>query len=239
MLDRFYLEKIPLKGKDILIKDKNVIHQIANVLRLKINNVFVIFSNQIEYQVIIKNIEKDTITTTIIDKTTNHREPNKTIHLFPALLKKDNFEFILQKCTELGVTSFTPIVTNNTIVRDISKNKIIRYQNILKESTEQCGGLNVPILNPAISFADAIKNIEKLPGEKIIAWEGQQKNNISQTINPKINTYYLFIGPEGGFTSEEIKLTKKNNFTNVNLGNRILRAETAAITASALLLLNP
>lgn len=238
MLPRFYLQSITIQNDSVNIQDKPVIYQITKILRLKKGNIFIVFDPQFEYQILIKQISKDNIIGKIIEKTKSEREPRKKLTLYQSLLKSDKFEWILQKCVEIGVAEFTPMVSDNSIVRKISENKSERYQKIIREATEQCGGIKIASLNPVITFKQAVEQIKDFKGQKLLAWEGQSENEIGKAIDKKQKDYYLFIGPEGGFLPEEIELAKQNDIQIISLGKRILRAETAAIVASGLILLS-
>jgi len=237
MLPRFYLSQIIPTGETISITDREIIHQITDVLRLKKNDVLVVFSGQMEYEVTLKEITKEMIAVTILEQKTPAREPNKKLWLYQALLKSDKFEWILQKGVELGVSAFVPIISDKCVVREISKNKLERYHKIITEATEQCGGQHLAELASVITFADALKKINGAEGQKLLAWENNQANPLAQTLDKSANSYHIFIGPEGGFSESEVQSAEKNNVTIVSLGQRILRAETAAIAASTLVLL--
>jgi len=238
MSPRFYLPSINPQNDTLIISDKNIIHQITKVLRLKKNDVLVVFSPQTEYEVVLKNVSENHLMATILEKRASKREPAKKLILYQSLLKKDKFEWILQKGVELGVYAFIPIITDNSIVRKISDNKLERYQKIIKEATEQCGGQHLAELKTTISFNQTIEMIKNEKGQKILAWEGEDKKLLSQIINKNADELHLFIGPEGGFSPSEVELAKQSSFTLVSLGKRILRAETAAIAACSLILLS-
>jgi len=238
MPHRFFLPSIFVKNETVIIQDKKTIRQISKVLHLKKNDVFIIFSNVLEYELIIKEINPHQIVTAVLDTRKPSREPKKRIILYQSLLKKDKFEWILQKGTELGISSFVPIISGNSVVREISPHKLQRYLNIIKEATEQCGGQKPAELKEPDIFENAVQTVVKMPGQKIIAWEGESNNKLSEKIDKQAKEYHLFIGPEGGFSPQEIEIAKTNNFIVVSLGQRILRAETAAIAATSIILLS-
>jgi len=238
MTNRFYIPNLKQKGSKIRIIDKNTIHQITKVLRLKIGETFHVFSQAEELKLKIDDIQTSYIQTTIIAKDEKKIDNQKDITLYQALLKKDNFEWVIQKATELGVKKIVPMVTDNTIIREISKHKMARYEKIVIEATEQCGGKKPPAITEAIKFSDVIKEISTQPGIKIILWEGEGNNKITKFIDKDNNNYHLIIGPEGGFSANEINMAIDNQIIPVSLGNRILRAETAAIATISLILLN-
>jgi len=238
MAYRFYWRSANAESGPIIIKDQEIIHQLTNVLRLKKNDIFTVFNQFAEFELVIKEINNRAITADIIEKKDINREPARQIYLYQSLLKKDNFEWILQKGTELGVQAFIPLVTDNSIVREITEQKEKRFQKIIKEATEQCGGRRPPEFKKSMSFTESISYAASQNGQKIIAWEGEKNMLLAQLLKNKLLEYHLFIGPEGGFTAEEIKFAKKNKFDIVSLGPRILRAETAAIAAASIILLS-
>lgn len=237
MLPRFYLSTINSNNDQIDITEQKIIHQITDVLRLKKNDIFVVFSPQAEYEVVLKNITKDKITTTILEKRISNREPERQLTLYQSLLKKDKFEWVLQKGVELGVHTFIPIVTDNCVVREISKNKFDRYHKIIAEATEQCGGQRVAELAHPVAFAKALEQLKGAAGQKLLAWEGQSGDLLTKKIENNADAYHLLIGPEGGFSPKEIELAEQNGISLVSLGKRILRAETAAIAAISLIMI--
>ena len=237
MQPRFYMPAVKVTNDTLVITDKDIIRQITSILRLKKDDVFFIFTPQVEYELAIKNISDTIIEAAVIEQRQAEREPTKKLILYQSLLKKDKFEWILQKGVELGIHAFVPVVSDNSITREISDNKLARYHKIIIESTEQCGGVNIAPLDPLMKFDDAIRQVAKQPGQKLIAWEGHTKNNLPSILDSSAAAYHLFIGPEGGYSPEEVDYAEQNGLTTVSLGKRILRAETASIAAAALILL--
>lgn len=238
MTNRFYIPDLKTSSDKIRLTDKKTVHQITRVLRLKIGDTFFVFSQGEDVEVKILNIQENNIEGSIINKKKKQTESNINITLYQALLKKDNFEWVVQKATELGVKKIVPLVTEHTIIREISKNKQARYEKIAIEATEQCGGIKPPEITNPLEYNVTTQEISKKEGVKIIPWEGEKYNKISEAINKQNIEYHIIIGPEGGFSPEEIEFAKKNNITTVSLGQRILRAETAAIATISLILLN-
>jgi 16S rRNA (uracil1498-N3)-methyltransferase len=238
MLPRFYWQNLKIQNDLVNISDSQIIYQITKILRLKIGDVLIVFDAQYEYQILIENITKDGLTGKIIEKTKSEREPSKKLILYQSLLKSDKLEWILQKGVEIGVAEFTPIISDNCVVRETSENKLARYKKIIQEATEQCGGLKVASLKPILTFKQAMEQTRNVKGQKLLAWEGQVGQPLSKTLDKNQKEYHLLIGPEGGFSPEEVELAKRNGMQIVSLGKRILRAETAAIVASSLILLS-
>lgn len=164
------------------------------------------------------------------------------LHLYPALIRNECFEWMLEKVTELGVSSIHPLFTERTIVKippARRQMKVKRWEKILLSAAKQCGRENLPQLVPPLDFKEAIRQCENY-AIHLILWEGEEKKSLSDflaTCHLPLTAVDLFVGPEGGFTIEEVECAKKAGFQSVRLGKNILRAETAAIAAISLLLL--
>lgn len=190
------------------------------VLRLKKDENFICIYNNEFYQCVLENNKA-----LIVNKLSENHENKNRVVLFAAIINLKRFEWLVQKATELGATDFYPLITkntNNSYKEQISK-KISRYKEIIKNATEQSFRNKLMAFHDPINFEQAIQfEIDN----KFIAHE---KNNIdSSSFNFKGNIAF-FVGPEGGFTDEEIVQATKMNIKTVSLGKRILRSETASI----------
>ncbi len=225
-LHRFYIGDIFPIGRTITISDSELIHQWKNVFRMKEKSQAILFGmGHMEYTCILLSIDKKTAMFEVIHKELG-KYAKKEIVLCAALIKKDNFEIIVQKAVELGVTLIIPIISERSEKKSLNKSRI---EKIAIEAAEQCGRTDVPFIGNTISFGDAIRAFEN--DATIIGFEPK-----GQTFDAKIFSMkrpILFIGPEGGWTDEEIKELEKNGVV-MNLPTFILRAETAAIAALTL-----
>jgi len=160
----------------------------------------------------------------------NKDKQKKEVTLYCAILKKENFELVVQKTTECGISKIIPIITERTIKTGLN---IERLQKIAKEASEQSGRNNVPEVSEPIKLEEAIKNTKGInvffdsSGDSLLKAHGYF--SASET---NVN---LFVGPEGGWTPKEIKKAKENNFSIASLGSLTLRGETAAIIATYLM----
>jgi 16S rRNA (uracil1498-N3)-methyltransferase len=159
------------------------------------------------------------------------------------MLKAAKFEVALQKCTELGVAEFVPLLTERAVRDEVSEAKRRRWRGILAEAMEQCGGSYLPELAAPQSLSQALARMP--PGEiALFPWEETREPSlraaleeaILQAGSERISEARLFIGPEGGFSPDEAALAERSGARLVTLGRRILRAETAAIVASTIAL---
>ncbi|MBI4993923.1 16S rRNA (uracil(1498)-N(3))-methyltransferase [Candidatus Wolfebacteria bacterium] len=227
-LHRFF-GNFDLNLSQIEIFDKNILNQLKNVLRLKSGDKIILCDgNSNEAFGVIDFLSKNLVKIKIEKVYKNENEPKNYVILYCAILKKENFELIVQKATEIGIKEIVPIISERTIKLSFKSD---RMEKIIKEAAEQSDRGELPILQSAINFEDAVKNASKnnlnlffnINGEKIDQ-ENQQKEN------QKIG---IFIGPEGGWSENELAMIKKSgNFKIKSLGSLVLRAETAAIAAS-------
>ena len=163
-------------------------------------------------------------------------ETQTKINLFQAMIRSTKMEFVFQKCTELGISTFTPIICERSNFHQFNLNKLNRWKKIIREASEQSRRNITPKLFEPTSFSSAIS---KCSGLGMIAWENEENNRIKDVLkkwsaekhlkNLSIN---IFIGPEGGFSSEEINQSNQKEFELVSLGKHILRSETAGIVLS-------
>jgi len=190
-----------------------------------------------EYEVILGKIGGNQIKGTICN-TKRIAEPKVRITIYQALLKSDRFEFVLQKCTEIGVSAFVPIVCERCVVKKISANKLVRWQKIIKEAAEQSGRSILPVLKNAVSFNDACHSIEGLSLIAGITSESLRLSEVLRLNTPKHDsiTLNIFIGPEGGFTEDELESAQRCGIQRITLGPHVLRAETAGIVAATAIL---
>jgi 16S rRNA (uracil1498-N3)-methyltransferase len=184
-------------------------------------------------------------------------EPRTHITLFQAVLKGEHFAWALQKGTEVGVSRFVPTVCARNVVGDMEaiEQKRERWERIIQEAAEQSGRGCLPELAPAQLFTRAVQpppgsSLREEGGEagtasggrpyRLILWEGERALGLYDALadcNFAIGArIQVFIGPEGGFTSDEVQLAQRYSVCPVTLGPRILRAETAGVVATALIL---
>lgn len=162
------------------------------------------------------------------------------IHLIQALPKKERLELIIQKATELGVSSIMPCESDHSITlkeRDSSQKKSHRWQAIATQAAQQSRRARVPVVYPTLSFRDALE-IGGKGRPSLLLWEKESSKGIRQVLaglQRRIGALTLAVGPEGGFSSRELDWAQEKGFVSVGLGQRILRTETAAIAALTIL----
>lgn len=219
-------------GSDLFVTDDpGIINQIKNVFRLGLGSQISVFDGLgNEYEIEISSIDKKSIKGNITKREIKIKGKLK-INLFCSPLKGDHFEIILEKCTELGVDSFQPVIFDRSIIRELKPNRLERYKKIIKEASEQSGRQDLPVVFEPIGFMEVIK--KTMDGFNLVSIIGASKNILDiRTKNKEIN---IFVGPEGDFSKPEIDLMKKEGFLFFNQGDNVLRSETAAIVSCGII----
>ncbi len=237
-IHRFYLEKLGEEKTEgypnIILENKELVHQILKVFRMEVGDKFNVFRDK-EYSVEIAKIGKNEIVCKIL-KEEERLIQKQNLTLAFAMIKKENMELVLNMCTQLGVASFVPLITERTI--KIGWN-FPRMQKILIEATEQSGWGEIPHLaREPLQLEKYLQENSKQIYVLDLFEEIEEKEKYSEIKNKLKNTesVIIFIGPEGGFSDSERELFKKYNLQTITLGKNVLRAETAAVAISSQLL---
>ncbi|MHC4131455.1 MAG: 16S rRNA (uracil(1498)-N(3))-methyltransferase [Planctomycetota bacterium] len=237
-MHRFFVEKSSFAGNEVVLKEKQS-HQICNVLRIREGEKIIVLDNTgFEFEIELIKVNKKLTSGKIIEKRPAAGEPKAKLTLYQSMLSREKFEFVLQKCTEIGVSRFVPIVTQRSVVRDtaIKKGKLERWRNIIMEAAEQSGRGLIPELRAPIDYSEAIVETEDFDMSLIACTKRGRELHGSLALVREDGYVSLFIGPEGGFADEEVELCLEEGAMPVTLGRRILRTETAGVVASALVL---
>lgn len=219
----------------LMIKDKGLINQIKNVLKLrKGEKVILIDLNKQEALTEIISLSLEFIQLKLINLSEGINLANNHINLCCSVLKKDNFELIVEKAVEVGVSEITPMIFQRTIKTNLNYE---RLNKIIKEAIEQSERCEKIVLNEISDFKNyLLKKQWKADINILCNRDGKGILEILKIIEKEKNkNINIFIGPEGGFLGDEIFLAEQNGFLIMNLGSTILRAETAAIVSSFIL----
>ena len=259
-LHRFYIEEklvslqSPyLDGRQLMVRvdDEGLLHQMRDVFRLKKDDEVIFFDGEgmdITFRIEMLSKKEGIFVKEKEERSAGHGNTRRSyITLIMALIKKDNFELVLQKCTELGVSRFVPVLAERSEKKNIDME---RAKRIIKEASEQCGRGDIPTIGE-------IKKLDEILGEEnlivfdasgtlsfacLTARQGEglgealksSKSDLKH-LNPKVRPlgFAILIGPEGGWSEREIKMFQDRKIPIYKLGELTLRAETAAIVASA------
>lgn len=240
-MPKFFVNREQIIDNKIKIIGQDVNH-IKNVLRLEKNDNIVISvkENSDTYNCKIEEIKPEFIMCCIIDKNLDTTETKTYIHIFQGMPKADKLEFIIEKCTEIGVKEITPVIMKRSIVKinekDASK-KLIRWQKIAEVAAKQSGRDKILKVNNIINFKNLFENLAEYD-IVFIAYENEKYNFLKSCLKKVKKTNMkiaVLIGPEGGIDDEEINNIRSSasNIEIVTLGKRILRTETAPIVISS------
>ena len=221
-----FIGNFDFNGKELIVRDEEFINQWRNVLRLKTGDTLILCNGKgQEAEAVIEEMNKGEIILSLQDINTPDREPQKSASLFCAVLKRENFELVVQKATEIGITRIVPLLTERTVKTGFNRD---RLEKIVREACEQSGRTTLPELAEPMLFAKAIESINPtesvlfdLSGSEISSFEALQLSS-------------FFVGPEGGFSEKEVSLAQNTGCKIASLGSLTLRGETAAIVASYL-----
>lgn len=232
---RIYVEQKLEAGNIIELRDSKA-HYIQNVLRLAVGDPLTVFNGEGgEFEAQISNLKKRSINIQLLSYRTSNKDSPLTIELGLCLIKRDAMDFAIQKATELGVSRIFPLISDNTSIshKSISKRQH-HWQEVAMSACEQCGLNIVPIVDASISYAAWLQRNADL---KLIADLDAASNTLLGATQPesKPRTAMIAVGPEGGFSEQEVLAAKQAKFTGIYLGPRILRAETAVISMLSLL----
>lgn len=227
-LHRFYLNK-KIEGDQIFVEDKDLLYQWQKVFRFKpFDKVIVFNGTSFEYMATFELISRGKAVLKITEKREIKNDQKLSLHIFQSIIKKDNFEFVVQKCTEIGATAFHPILSERSEKKDLN---LERLNKIAKEASEQSGRLNIP----TVFTVQELKNSNKDFKGKFFVLDFDGKNIGDVELSGDVG---ILIGPEGGWSDSERLWFKEQNIVSLSLGKQILRAETAAVSLSAMVLLN-
>ncbi|MFW2331288.1 MAG: RsmE family RNA methyltransferase [Nitrospinota bacterium] len=239
MSHTFFISEDDIDDNIVSIRNGDA-HHIGKVLRLKGGaTINVTIPNQVRLTLEIIEVAHRLVRATIIDSNPIKDQLKVKVSLYASLLKHNKIDDLLRFTVELGISSFTPIIAKRSVKvpdqQDFNA-RTDRWQQIAKSAAMQSMGAAIPTVNKIQPF-NALKGDADL---NIILYELEENVNLAKLIADqyrinKISSINVVVGPEGGFTKEEIALALKLNFRSVRLGAKLLRAETASIAAIAVI----
>jgi len=237
MTQRFFVSPDSIREREIIFSDAQA-RQIRVVLRMRPGQEIVVLDNAgNEYRAMLSEITRTRVRGEIVAAYTARGEPKTQIILYQALLKADKFEWALQKGTEIGIVEFVPLVTTRAIADRAGKQKFARWTQIVTEAAEQARRGKMPLLGTLQTLAEALARARRCGGVLLVPWELESAHDLRHALNESdAETVHLFIGPEGGFTEQEIEMAHAHGAQSITLGPRILRAETAGLVAASAIL---
>jgi 16S rRNA (uracil1498-N3)-methyltransferase len=232
---RFFLEEGLAPGRRIELHGSDAAH-ISRSLRMRPGEILELVSGGEVFRGQLEAIGEGSVTVLVQGRLSEDSESPLEIHLYQALPKGDKLELIVQKCTELGVSSITPLLTERVIVRlkpQQVASRLSRWQTIAKEAAKQSRRSRIPLVNPPLELG-AIP--PRAAGTlRLVAWEegSTPLGKLLPATPPR--QVEILIGPEGGLSATEVEQLGRQGFLPVSLGPRILRTETAPLALLAIL----
>jgi 16S rRNA (uracil1498-N3)-methyltransferase len=235
-MHRFYHSN-PLDLNQIIILDEFSSHHALRVMRVKVDDFLVLFNGDgFEYRGRVSDINKKTINVEILSKEKNNNESPININLFQSISSNEKMDMVIQKATELGVSSIQPIITSRSTIKlslDRTKKRLMHWRQVSISACEQSGRSKIPTIKSPIVFDQISEGIKTNSLNLLLHPDNlEESSNLPNEYSGDIN---IFIGPEGGFSQDEVLLLKKQNCINIQLGPRILRTETAPLAIIAIL----
>lgn len=231
-------------GKEFITITGSDVNHIRNVLRMKPGEKIRV-SNQKgqDYLCSISEFSDDFVQADILDSEAANTELSAKIYLFQALPKGDRMETVIQKAVELGVHEIIPVSMKYCVVKlDAKKaeNKRKRWQAIAESAAKQSKRSLIPVVREVMNFDEAVAYAKSFK-VNLVPYENERGMAVTRKVIEALkpdDTISVMIGPEGGFSAEEIEKVKQENMKIISLGKRILRTDTAAISTLSMLMLH-
>lgn len=244
-MNKFFVESENISGDKIFITDKEDVHHISKVLRIRQGEKLEIsdYYRKKDYLVEMEKIDANCVVCNILEEIEENREPKVSITLFQGIPKQGKMELIIQKTVELGIAEIVPCVMKRSINSDASKvgKKIERWQKIAKEAAQQSKRSIIPQVASPLKARDIANELEKFD-LVILAYEDEKRCSIKEilrkwhTESEKLKNIAIVIGPEGGLDDAEVKMLVDAGAHSASLGKSILRTETAGLAAIAMVM---
>jgi len=233
-MPRIYLPISHIKDNRISITDEKA-HHLTSVLRCRKGDELIVFDGKGNcFRTTILKADRREVIADVIKRFPCDTESHINITLVQGILKGEKMDIIIQKTTELGVNEIIPVVTERSQLRETRK--VTRWRKIAEEGSRQSGRSVVPVIREPVEFKKYFANQKyKFQGFIFFEEDGMKLFEALSSFVSRPSSVSVLIGPEGGFTKEEITLATEWGLHVISLGKRILRAETAAISAITLI----
>lgn len=234
-MKRFFATKTQINNNQIVL-DGTEHNHLKNVLRLNEGErVIVVVGDEYDYECNISKIAKNNTLLEILERRPNAHNPLADVTVFQALTKQENMNLIVQKLNELGVKTFVPFESRYITSKD-KFNKSEKLQTIANQSVKQCKRSIPMAVSKTMKFSEMLSSLSAFD-VVIFANETDNKNSLDGAKISRDKKIAVIIGSEGGFSEDEItQLTALKNLFSVGLGKRILRAETASIALTSVVM---
>ena len=240
-MSRFFVTADAVGSSRITIKDRDDIHHMMKVLRLKAGDEVDVSDSAVwEYRCEIESLDKEEAVLKILDKQKFSAEPETRVTLYQGVPKGSKFETIVQKTVELGVDTIVPVFMDRTVVVDKGNyaKKTERLNKIAAEAVKQCKRGMIPLVEDAMKTKDMLEELGSFD-VVLFPYENEKGTTIKEVLRglPEgTRNIAVIIGPEGGFSDEEARAIVDAGGRSVSLGKTTLRTETAGMAALAMIM---
>jgi len=229
---RFFVDQHAISANQAILTEKESRH-ITTVLRMQAGDIVELFDESgTVYTGTINITSHQSVTVQILSRQPAIDPISPHLSLYQSMLKGKKMDFLVQKCTELGVHSFHPVLTKFSENRGNLERQNSRWQRIMLEACKQCKRPHPMKIHSSIP----LRTIDFSPfSTKLLFWENEETCALQQQHVSGNDTIGVLLGPEGGFHSDEIEWAARQGFQTVSLGSRVLRAETASLSVIAII----
>ena len=238
-MHRFYVSAAAIsEGRALLSIEQQ--KQVRRVLRMNPGDAIAIFDGSgLEFSAELEADDAGNLVARIVDAYRPETEPSTRLTIIQGIPKGEKLELILQKCTELGASEFLIVSTERSVPKippDKADSRLERWRAVVREAAEQSGRVRLPPVDGVLPFREALDRVRG-HSEILIAWEQERGAELFSMLRRlrDVTDITLVIGPEGGFAPSEVDAAIEVGAIPISLGARILRAETAAIAGTAML----
>lgn len=238
-LRRFYIEEINAKDKTCIIAGAEARH-ITKVLRMKPGDRLVLMDGKgSRFKSLIESVASGQVRVRLEKPFPKPPSSPVNFTLCQAISKPRAMDYLIQKTSELGIDCIAPFFSERTVFRSEGErlaNKMRHWREIAKNAAKQCGRALPAKIETPVSFRELMGKWRFEETLKVILWEGEQSNDFKSILKPSlfVKRFVGIVGPEGGFAGQEIDTALEAGFVPVSMGDRVLRAETAAVTMVAI-----
>lgn len=236
----FFVDRGNISGDTAVLSGTEAGHMLRS-LRLRAGDSFYAFDEDgNRYRMRILEATSRSLRAEVLESWPPEPPPEVAVTLLVGLPKADKMDVILEKATELGCSRVIPFRSSRTIPRPDprdARKRLLRWERIALAAAKQCGSGRFPEISPIVSYPEALRAADAAEG-KVVFYEGEGRFGLKKVLSglKKISSVALLVGPEGGFSENEVKEAERSGFLRAGLGPRILRVETAAVAALGMVL---
>jgi 16S rRNA (uracil1498-N3)-methyltransferase len=237
-MKRFFINEIRPNEDRCTIRGSEARH-ISRVMRMRPGDRLVLMDGKgLRYQAVIEVSGLREVVVSLEGALPSPERPPLTIDLCQALLKSHAMDFVVQKASELGVDVIRPFSSGRTVVRlegERTEGRLRHWRDIALNAAKQSDRPSLARLEPPIAYPDLVSRWKGEDAFKVILWEAEGSVDLKSLMSasPPPARFAAIVGPEGGFSTREVRLAEEAGFRPASLGRRVLRAETAAVTVVA------